>query len=270
MTRLSWGSFPREALTSKRIRRYRLRRPSSSFGFDRLHRRVHAGSADRETSQGVSPPDLEVFSVSTRVPDGFVRSAGFFRVSSPSEFSTLSTPRCAIRGTSRRVRAPSTVPVRCGFTPAAMPGHRRLQGFVTLVAPSSPLRASRVCFTPVRPWGSPLQGFFLRRVARTSRFVLCPPGIFRSVSERHRTHALRALIPGGSSSPEACLFGRIGPLPSWGLPLQGLSRPISPLLAGASSSFSARQVLDACPAAAPRGHRPDGEERRFSRRSRPS
>jgi len=86
---LSWGSVPREALTTKRVRRYRLRRPSSSSGFDRFHRRVHAGSADPETSQGVSSRTLR-FSpfrrASRMVSSGSPASSGFRPLQSSPRF----------------------------------------------------------------------------------------------------------------------------------------------------------------------------------------
>lgn len=57
----------------------------------------------------------------------------------------------------------------CGFTSAATPRHRRLQGFLSLLTPSTPPRASPECFVRVHPWGFVPPGFPFVRIANVSR-----------------------------------------------------------------------------------------------------
>lgn len=109
-----------------------------------------------------------------------------------------------------------------GFTRAALPGHRRPQGLVTLSTPSSPRQTSRAFFIPVRPWGFPLQGFSLHRAALT--FPPLPALMILGCRPTNRP----ASGPSGLTPMEAVTlrvpFGTVGPLPSWGSASPG-SRP---------------------------------------------
>lgn len=62
---------------------------------------------------------------------------------------------------SPRVLCPFDRSSASGSVRAAMLELRRLQGLISLVAPSSPPIASPAYFIRVRPWGFPLQGLFL-------------------------------------------------------------------------------------------------------------
>lgn len=95
---------------------------------------------------------------------------------------------------SLRVPSPSTVPVR-----AALPRLPRLgpgaQGFPTLLTPSSPPRTSPECFIRVRPWGFPLQGFFLASDCVRLSTPAGPRAVSRTRSRALRTPRLQGVSP---------------------------------------------------------------------------
>lgn len=189
-----------------------------------------------------------------------------FRVSSPSGFIHFSTSQIAFASASHRVLSPSAVPDRCGFTRTATSGHRRLQGLVTLLAPSSPQRTSREFFVPVRPWGSPLQGLFFLRVARTSR----PEPTFVTLSLRATNFSKPASSrshPEGNRHPPSAFSATTGRCPRGVVPLRGLQAGLRAFRRTPSQASAAGVSVKSRLLSASQGHQPAG--RNDFRRSRP-
>lgn len=120
---------------------------------------------------------------------------------------------------------------------ASRSGVRRVS---TLSTPTLHLVTSRVCFTPVRPWGFPLQGFYFPRIARASRpspaFVAFDDGVRNSVIA-----AFKALIPSGGRHPAAAFSAETGRYPPGVFAFSRSVLPVSPSFrTGTSSDFALR------------------------------
>lgn len=155
-----------------------------------------------------------MFAVASRVSGTVVSVRCLLQGSVPFRVHPLVNPAVRHRGRLSSGFVPFGGSCPCGFTRAAMPGHRRPLGLVTLSTPSSPHRTSRAFFIPVRPWGFPLQGFFLHRVAAT--FPPMPALVILGRRATNRSAAGSSGLTPMEADTLRVPFSTVGPLPSWG------------------------------------------------------
>lgn len=230
-------------------------RPSSH----RRHRRVRSRlSRIRDGAPRLSV-DLEAFRAASGFSNVWVRVSGSFRVTSPSKcIHRLSKPRPCVRGRLPAGFGPFDRSRADGLRSAATPRAPASAGFPHPLDALISVSASRAFFIPVRPWGSPLQGLYFRRIARASRPVL-PFLTFSCGVRTRRPFVSKGFKPRRKPTSAVSPFRQRRTAALVGFsPLQGLSfRSPRPFGTGTSAgfSFSERSVRRA---AASRGNQPEG------------
>jgi len=223
-------------LSVRRVRPYRLLRPSSSLGSGRFHRRPVSGSCGQWNDTCFVPSRTLRSSPSYRAASNFRPTARPCRVAAPSG------------NVHRAVSRPSPRPPLFGFCPLRRfrPVRRRLGCHASAPAPAgfpdphgalSSASDLPGVFRPGPSLGFLPSGLLPRAESRTSLDVRRPSCRFPRGSRTPRAPRLQGVSP-DEAVTRSGLFVGTGPLPSWVFCLSRVfNQPVSPLSRPPSQTF---------------------------------